>query len=78
MSSPSEREETRCCNLSRSEQHEAGTSFTTHLLQREKSLTESGADEQFGHALWVVVLLVLEDLAGDHLLLHLLKQVRCQ
>lgn len=36
--------------------------------------TESCADKQFGHALWVVVLLVLEDLAGDHFLLHLFTQ----
>lgn len=34
-------------------------------------LTESGADKQLGDALRVVVLLVFEDVAGRHLLLHL-------
>jgi len=39
------------------------------------NLTEPRAHEQFGHALWVVVLLILKDLTGDHLLLHLFKQI---
>lgn len=43
---------------------------------REKLLlTESGVDEQLRHTLRVVVLLVLEDIAGRHFLLHLLNRI---
>lgn len=38
-----------------------------------QSLTEPGVDKQLGDALWVVVLLVLKNLTGDHFLLHLFR-----
>lgn len=37
------------------------------------TLTEPGVDKQLGDALGVVVLLVLENLTGDHFLLHLFR-----
>ena len=39
-----------------------------------KPLTESGADEEFGNALRIVVLLVFKEFTGDHLLLHLFRE----
>lgn len=41
-------------------------------------LTKSGVDEQLRHTLRVVVLLVLEDIAGRHFLLHLSNGIKMQ
>ena len=72
-SSPSEPEET-CCYT----QFHGASYKVCEVSQKHLNLTESCADKQLGHTLCVVVLLVLEDLAGDPLLVQLFTQSWCQ